>query len=65
MENMKLKQVLSDGWHKWKGGRRREKVKEGEYGGRLKRKNYDNGKMRHVETFTGMQKGSKVEYWKG
>jgi hypothetical protein len=31
MENGKVKQVLSGGWHQWERGRYNERVQEGEY----------------------------------
>jgi chitinase len=35
MENRKAKQVLSGGWHQWKGRGHKERGKEGKHGGIL------------------------------
>jgi chitinase len=35
MEDRKVKQVLSGGWHQWERGGYKERVKEGEHGGIL------------------------------
>jgi hypothetical protein len=34
MKDRKIKQVLSRGWYQWKGERHKDRVKEGQYGGR-------------------------------
>jgi hypothetical protein len=35
MKHRKVKWVLSWGWYLWEGGKYRERVKEGEYGGNI------------------------------